>query len=128
MGGRGSSSRAGGTGHAALFEREAARLSDGYKTGSFRTVSSKSLYEKAREHGVTALGSGAVRVDWFLTRGKGRGPVIRVEWLEPTYATRRVYRNGWASNKKTWDNVRREQRFPFTEDGLREAIGFAESL
>ena len=113
---------------AELFEDESKRLGDGYKTGFFTSVHSDRLFGLAEEHSCLCIGSGSVNVDWYVTRGNERRPVIRVEYLETTYATRKRYRNGYVVNRKCWDNTRREMKFPFTVDGLKAAVDFAKSL
>lgn len=111
-----------------LFEEEAARLEGGYKTGFFTSIKSDRLFELAEKHDCLCLGSGVVNIDWYMTRTAQRKPIIRVEYLETTYATRKQYRNGYVLNRKTWDNTRREVKFPFTVEGLADAVKLAESL
>lgn len=112
----------------AMFEAEAKRLSDGYKTGHFISVYSDRLYEMAEKHDCLCLGSGNISINWYVTRSAERKPVIRIEYMETTFASRKQYRNGYTFNKKVWGNARREAKFPFTAEGLEAALSFANSL
>lgn len=112
----------------ALFEYEAARKNSGYKTGFFISGINYHQLKLAVEHGCECIGAGRVEIDWFITRGKKHEPVIRVKWHFPTRACRKVYSGGYVSRKMTWGCTTKEQRFPFTVEGLEAALDFAESL
>lgn len=111
-----------------MFEEESKRFADGYKTGYFTSIYSDRLYKEAEKHDCLCLGSGTVTINWYVTRGAKREPVIRIEYMETTYASRKRYKNGFVMNKKCWGNTRREAKFPFTEEGLTSALEFAGRL
>lgn len=112
----------------ALFEAEAKRLSDGYKTGYFHGFRNMEQYGLAEKHHCECLGAGVVEIDWYMTRTAERKPVIRVKWMFPTLASRMVRRNGYDFRRKTWACTSKEQKFPFTAEGLEAALRFADSL
>lgn len=111
-----------------MFEAENKRMAEGYKTGSFFGFCNEKQYEIAVKHNCTCLCAGGVKIDWYMTRGAKREPVIRVQWWFPVYASRKVYKDGYYFYKKTWQCVEKNQKFPFTIEGLEAAAKFAESL
>lgn len=112
----------------ALFEDEAKRMNDGFKTGYFHVFRNEKQLDLAVKHNCNCLGAGLVEIDWYMTRSAKREPVIRVKWHFPTLASRNVYRNGFVYRKKTWACTTKEQKFPFTAEGLEAALKFAYSL
>ena len=111
-----------------LFETENERRNNGYKTGFFTCFTNDHQLALAVEHDCECLGAGHVEIDWFTTRTKKQEPVIRVKWHFPSRACRKVYSGGYVSRKMTWDCTTKEQRFPFTVEGLEAALDFANKL
>lgn len=91
-----------------MFENANERKDNGYKTGF--------------------VGRFGASVDWFITRTKKHEPVFRVQWTAPTVGTRKVFRGGYWVKVKVESMGTKEQRFPFTVDGLEAAIKFAETI
>ena len=111
-----------------MFDEEVQRLEEGYKTGCFFGMRNDNQKLTAINHDCDCLGAGMIHIDWYLTRSKDRKPVIRVKWHFPTLASRKVYRNGYVAFKKTWTCTTKEQKFPFTAEGLESALDFAYNL
>lgn len=110
------------------FSEEMERYSNGYKTGVFGGFVNEDKKNLAIKHNCDCLGAGVVRINWYLTRGENRHPIIKVEYHFPTLAPRKVACGYGYGIKKIWRCTTKTQLFPFSEEGMKAAISFANSL